>query len=154
MANSTINAVFKGGMNFTADINGHKIEIDTDEAHGGNNVGTRPKAMMLASLAGCTGLDIVGILNKMRVHFSEYSIKVEGHLTEGDAAIYDEVTVIHTIKVDKICEPQVKKAVSLSQEKYCGVSSMLKKALPVTWEVDYNGTQIFNNKIQEVAEAI
>jgi len=137
MANSTINAVFKGGMNFTADINGHKIEIDTDEAHGGNNLGTRPKAMMLASLAGCTGLDIVGILNKMRVNFSDYSIKVEGHLTEGDAAIYDEVTVIHTIKVDKTCEPQVKKAVSLSQKKYCGVTKMFEAFAKVSYKINY-----------------
>ena len=137
MANSTINAVFKGGMNFTTDINGHKIEIDTDEAHGGNNLGTRPKAMMLASLAGCTGLDIVGILNKMRVSFSDYSIKVEGHLTEGDAAIYDEVTVIHTIKVDKACEPQVKKAVKLSEEKYCGVTKMFEAFAKVSYKINY-----------------
>lgn len=137
MASSTINAVFKSGKNFTADINGHKIEIDTDEAHGGNNLGTRPKALMLASLAGCTGLDIVGILNKMRVSFSDYSIKVEGHLTEGDAAIYDEVTVIHTIKVEKTCEPQVKKAVKLSQEKYCGVTKMFEAFAKVSYKINY-----------------
>lgn len=137
MASSTINAVFKGGMNFTADINGHKIEIDTDEAHGGNNLGTRPKAMMLASLAGCTGLDIVGILNKMRVIFSDYSIKVEGHLTEGDAAIYDEVAVIHSIKVDKAFEPQVEKAVKLSQEKYCGVTKMFEAFANVSYKINY-----------------
>jgi putative redox protein len=137
MASSTINAVFKSGKNFTADINGHKIEIDTDEAHGGNNLGTRPKALMLASLAGCTGLDIVGILNKMRVSFSDYSIKVEGHLTEVDEAIYDEVTVIHTIKVEKTCEPQVKKAVKLSQEKYCGVTKMFEAFAKVSYKINY-----------------
>ena len=137
MANSTINAVFKGGMNFTADINGHKIEIDTDEAHGGNNLGTRPKAMMLAALAGCTGLDIIGILNKMRVSFSDYSIKVEGHLTEGDAAIYDEVTVNHTVKVAKDDEPKVEKAVKLSQEKYCGVTKMFEAFAKVSYTINY-----------------
>ncbi|MEO8820541.1 MAG: OsmC family protein [Ginsengibacter sp.] len=137
MASSTINAVFKGGMNFTTDINGHKIEIDTDEAHGGKNVGTRPKAMMLASLAGCTGLDIVGILNKMRVNFSDYSIKVDGHLTEGDAAIYDEVTVNHTIKVAKDDESKVEKAVKLSQEKYCGVTRMFEAFSKVTYKINY-----------------
>lgn len=137
MASSTINAVFKGGMNFTADINGHKIEIDTDEAHGGKNLGTRPKAMMLASLAGCTGLDIIGILNKMRVSFSDYSINVDGHLTEGDAAIYDEVTVNHTIKVAKDDEPKVEKAVKLSQEKYCGVTKMFEAFAKVTYKINY-----------------
>ena len=93
MATSSINAVFKGGMNFTADIHGHKIEIDTDESRGGTNKGSRPKALMLASLAGCTGLDVVGILNKMRVNFSNLSIKVDAHLTGEEAATYDDVIV-------------------------------------------------------------
>ena len=75
MAVNTINATFNSGMNFTADVNGHTIEIDTDEAGGGNNMGTRPKALMLVSLAGCTGFDIVSMLNKMRVKFSDLSIK-------------------------------------------------------------------------------
>ena len=81
MATNTINATFKGGRNFTVDVNGHKIEIDSDEAGGGQNLGTRPKVLMLASLAGCTGFDIVSILNKMRVNFSDRAITVDGHLT-------------------------------------------------------------------------
>jgi putative redox protein len=137
MATSSINAVFKGGMNFTADINGHKIEIDTDESRGGKNIGTRPKALMLASLAGCTGLDVVGILNKMRVNFSDLSIKVDAHLTESDAAIYDDVVVNYTVKVDKADEPKFEKAVKLSQEKYCGVTKMFEAFAKVDYKIHY-----------------
>lgn len=137
MANSSINAVFKGGMNFTADVNGHPIEIDTDESRGGRNLGTRPKALMLASLAGCTGLDVVGILNKMRVNFSELSIKVDAHLTEAEAAIYDEVVVNYSIKVDKADETKVEKAVKLSQEKYCGVTKMFEAFAKVSYKILY-----------------
>ncbi len=137
MANSSINAVFNGGMNFTADINGHKIEIDTDESRGGKNLGTRPKALMLVSLAGCTGLDVVGILNKMRVNFSDLSIKVDAHLTEAEAAIYDEVVVNYSIKVDKADEPKVEKAVKLSQEKYCGVTKMFEAFAKVSYTIKY-----------------
>ncbi len=137
MANSSINAVFKGGMNFTADVNGHQIEIDTDESRGGRNLGTRPKALMLASLAGCTGLDVVGILNKMRVNFSELSIKVDAHLTEAEAAIYDEVVVNYSIKVDKADETKVEKAVKLSQEKYCGVTKMFEAFAKVSYKILY-----------------
>src|SRR6185312_3667263 len=127
MAVNTINAVFKGGMNFTADLNGHKIEIDTDEAHGGKNTGTRPKVLMLASLAGCTGLDVVSMLNKMRVNFSDFSISVDGHLTETEEPkIYDAVTINYSIKVNKEDEAKVLKAVTLSEEKYCGVSKMFQ----------------------------
>jgi len=138
MAANTINAVFKGGMNFTAEINGHKIEIDTDKAGGGNNIGTRPKALMLVSLAGCTGLDVVGILNKMRVIFSDFSIGIEGHLTETDPKIYDEVLINYSIKVNKEDEEKVLKAVKLSQEKYCGVTKMFESFSKVSFVINYS----------------
>jgi putative redox protein len=137
MAANTINTVFKGGMNFTAEINGHKIEIDTDEAGGGKNLGTRPKALMLVSLAGCTGLDVVGILNKMRVSFSDLSVDIEGHLTEIDPKIYDQVLIKYSIKVKKEDEEKVLKAVKLSQEKYCGVTRMFESFAKVSFEINY-----------------
>jgi putative redox protein len=137
MASNSINAVFKGGMNFTADVNGHKIEIDTDATGGGNNIGTRPKVLMLTSLAGCTGFDVVTILNKMRVNFSFFSINVEGHLTETEPKIYDEVVVNYTIKVEKEDEEKVLKAVTLSQEKYCGVSKMFQAFAKLSYNIIY-----------------
>ena len=137
MAVNSIDAVFKGGMNFTADLNGHKVEIDTEESRGGKNIGTRPKVLMLASLAGCTGLDVVGMLNKMRVEFSDLSVKVEGHLTETDPKIYDAVTVIYSIKVKKEDETKVSKAVNLSEEKYCGVSEMFRAFATVSFKIIY-----------------
>jgi putative redox protein len=137
MAANTINAVFKEGMNFTAEVNGHKIEIDTDEAGGGKNLGTRPKALMLVSLAGCTGLDVVPILNKMRVNFTDFSINVEGHLTETDPKTYDEVLIKYSIKVKKEDEEKVLKAVKLSQEKYCGVTRMFESFAKVSFEINY-----------------
>jgi putative redox protein len=137
MATNTINATFKGGRNFTVDVNGHKIEIDTDEAGGGNNLGTRPKALMLVSLAGCTGFDVVSILNKMRVNFSDLSISVDGHLTESEPAIYDKVVINYTIKVSKEDESKVEKAVKLSKEKYCGVSKMFDAFAEVSSKIHY-----------------
>jgi len=137
MAVTSIKATFNSGMNFTADINGHKIEIDTDEAGGGKNIGTRPKALMLASLAGCTGLDVVSILNKMRVNFSDLSISVDGHLTDTEPKIYDEVTINYTIKVSKEDESKVEKAVNLSQDKYCGVTKMFESFAKVGFKINY-----------------
>ncbi|MGN6541314.1 MAG: OsmC family protein [Ginsengibacter sp.] len=137
MASNNISAVFKGGMNFTAEVNGHKIEIDTEEAAGGKNIGTRPKALMLVSLAGCTGFDVVNILNKMRVAFSDLSVNVEGHLTETEPKIYDAVHLIYSIKVNKDDEEKVLKAVNLSKEKYCGVSKMFESFAKVSFEIKY-----------------
>jgi putative redox protein len=137
MASNNISAVFKGGMNFTAEVNGHKIEIDTEEAAGGKNIGTRPKALMLVSLAGCTGFDVVNILNKMRVAFSDLSVNVEGHLTETEPKIYNAVHLIYSIKVNKDDEEKVLKAVKLSKEKYCGVSKMFESFAKVSFEIKY-----------------
>lgn len=137
MASNIINAVFKGGMNFTADVNGHKIEIDTEESAGGNNRGSRPKVLMLVSLAGCTGFDVVIILKKMRVDFSDFSISVEGHLTETEPKIYDKVVITFSIKVNEADQPKVEKAVRLSEEKYCGVSKMFEKFAEVSFKINY-----------------
>lgn len=137
MASNTINATFKGGRNFTVDINGHKIEIDTDEAGGGKNLGTRPKSLMLASLAGCSGFDVVSILNKMRVNFSDLELSVDGHLTDSEPATYDKVVINYTIRVNKEDELKVEKAVKLSSEKYCGVSKMFEAFAEVSSKIHF-----------------
>ncbi len=137
MAVNTINAIFNEGMNFAVNVNGHTIQIDTDEAGGGKNIGTRPKALMLVSLAGCTGFDVVSILNKMRVKFSDLSIKVDGKLTDTEPKIYNEVIVNYTIRVDKNDEAKVLKAVKLSKEKYCGVSKMFEAFAKVSSKINF-----------------
>ena len=126
MATNSINSVHKGGMNFTTLINGHSITIDLEKAAGGDDAGPGPKILMLVSLAGCTGLDIVSLLKKMKVVFSDFSINIEGHLTEIHPRIYDDVAITYTLKVKKADEAKVEKAVILSQDKYCGVSAMFR----------------------------
>ncbi len=126
MASNSISSVHKGGMNFTTLINGHSITVDVGEADGGDDAGPSPKILMLVSLAGCTGMDVVSILNKGRVKFSDFTVNVEAHLTEEHPRIYDEVTINYNIKVSKAHESKVEKAVTLSQDKYCGVSEMFR----------------------------
>ena len=126
MAIKSINSVYQGGMSFKTGINGHDVIIDLDKASGGNDLGTSPKILMLVSLAGCTGLDVVSILNKMKVNFSDFAINIGAHQTEIDPKIYDEVAITYTIKVKKTDESKVEKAVGLSQDKYCGVSEMFR----------------------------
>ncbi len=126
MGSNNITSAYKGGMAFSTLINGHTVTIDLDKAGGGNDLGTSPKILMLVSLAGCTGVDVVSILNKMKVSFSDLTINVEAHVTEEHPKIYDDVTIIYSIKVDSRNELNVKKAVDLSQDKYCGVSAMFR----------------------------
>jgi len=137
MATNTINSVFQGGMSFKSTVKGHDVIIDLDKAAGGNDLGTSPKILMLVSLAGCTGLDVVSILNKMKVTFSELSIKIHANLTETDPKIYDDVMVTYTIKVDKQNEEKVEKAVNLSQDKYCGVSEMFRAFAKLSHTIEF-----------------
>lgn len=137
MKSNEIKVDFIEGMNFSAIVNGHTIQIDTDEAGGGQNKGPRPKVFMLVSLAGCTGFDIVSILNKMRVTFSDFSISVKGDLTDTEPSIYDHVSINYTIKVAEEDQSKVEKAVKLSKEKYCGVSKMFEYFAKVSFEINY-----------------
>jgi len=138
MATHHIISEFKGGMEFTSELNGHSITIDLNAKDGGNNKGPEPKALMLVSLEGCTGVDVVMILNKMRVKFSEFSIAIDARLTDTDPKVYESVKMIYTIKVKKEDEPKVEKAVDLSQTKYCGVSAMFRSFAKLETEIRFN----------------
>ncbi len=137
MGNNVITSVYKGDMAFSTQIKDHNVIIDLDKAGGGNNLGTSPKILMLVSLAGCTGVDVVGILNKMKVEFSDLTINVDAHLTEEHPKIYDDVTVTYSIKVDKVNQSKVKRAVDLSQETYCGVSEMFRAFAKLSSRIIY-----------------
>ena len=126
MAMNSIDSVYQGGMNFTTLVHGHSITIDLTKAAGGDDAGPGPKILMLVSLAGCTGVDIVSLLKKMKANFSDFSINVKAHLTEVHPVIYDDVTITYSIKVSKADESKVEKAITLSQDKYCGVSEMFR----------------------------
>jgi len=126
MATNSISSVYQGGMNFTTLIHGHSVTIDLDKAAGGADAGPGPKILMLVSLAGCTGVDVVSLLKKMRVNFSDFTINIKAHLTEVHPRIYDHVIITYNIKVSKADESKVEKAITLSQDKYCGVSEMFR----------------------------
>ena len=73
---------FGGGMAATSTIGEHQVQIDTTVENGGTNTGPGPKRLMLTALAGCTGIDIVSILDKMKVAFSDLSIDTEATLSD------------------------------------------------------------------------
>ncbi len=122
-----ITSRFTGGMTFQTELENHQIIIDTKEEDGGNDLGPRPKQLMLVSLAGCTGLDVVSTLNKMRIAYNNFEIDVEATQTEEYPKIYNWVKVTYRISVSEEDQSKIEKAVQLSQEKYCGVSEMFRK---------------------------
>lgn len=133
-----ISCTWAGDMAFEADVSGHKIRMDADEEVGGKDSGPRPKPLLLVSLAGCSGMDVISILKKMREPVTWFDVKVSGELTEEHPKYYSSVKLTYEFKAsDGLKDENVRKAVILSQDKYCGVSALLKKAIPVEWEVVY-----------------
>ena len=135
MDTHNITAVFNQGMSFTSHINGHKVITDSNSEGAGD--GPSPKRLMLASLAGCTGIDVVSILSKMKVAFSDFTIDVSAGLTEEHPQIYRDVVIIYKIKMADDDKPKMEKAVKLSEEKYCGVSAMFRAFSKVEHKIVY-----------------
>jgi putative redox protein len=135
MAKQEVKVNWLENMAFEAEINGHKIILDAAEPVGGEDRGPRPKPLMLTALAGCTGMDVVSILKKMRVEVDDFSVSVEGDLTEEHPKQFSKMNVIYSFKGKDLPLEKLKKAVSLSEEKYCGVSALYKKVIEVTSEI-------------------
>lgn len=130
-----INVNWTGGMSFASEINGHKIVVDAKEEFGGQDKGPRPKALMMLALAGCTGMDVVSILEKMRVSFDDFNVRIESELNDEHPKFYKKMHIIYEFKGKNLDLEKLKKAVEMSQEKYCGVSANYKMAMDVTYEI-------------------
>jgi len=135
MTTHSVTTVFNKNMAFMANIGGHQVLMDTTSGDGGDDSGPSPKRLMLASLAGCTGMDIVSLLNKMKVSFSDFSMDVDATVTEEHPRIYDHAKITYKIRMAAADRSKMEKAVSLSQEKYCSVSAMFRAFAKLETEI-------------------
>lgn len=131
----SVNLHLKGNMSFDVDVDGHTITIDTTPEFGGTGKGPKPKNLMLAALGGCTAMDIVSILRKMKVPFEDVNVEVQGNLTETHPRHFDHMHIIYRIKGAGIAREKVQMAVDLSQDKYCGVSYSYRSSIRITSEI-------------------
>jgi len=129
-------------MQFESELNGHKITIDADPKVGGEDKGPRPKPLMLLSLAGCTAMDVISILRKMRVEPDDFNVEVQADQTDEHPKHYHKMHVIYSFEGKDLPEDKVKKAVNLSEERYCGVSAVYKKAIEMSLEIRINGEKV------------
>ncbi len=130
-----IECIWKENMAFEASVGDFKIMLDADPSVGGKDKGPRPKPLTLVSLAGCTGMDVISILKKMRVEPSFFNISVEGELTEEHPKYYHRIHIIYEFKGEDLPKDKLEKAVNLSQDRYCGVSELLRKGSELTYEI-------------------
>lgn len=104
--------------------------IDGDREHGPG-----PKSLLLSGLAGCSGIDVVDILEKMRVDFSDLVIEAEAEQTDDHPKVFREILITYRVKTAAENEDKVRKAIELSLDKYCGVAAMLKKNSSIRYEL-------------------
>lgn len=116
---------------FESEHEGNKISVDGDKKNGHG-----PKALLLSGLAGCSGIDVVDVLTKMRVQFSDFAIEVETEQTDEHPKVFKDIVIHYKLKTDAANEDKVRKAIDLSLEKYCGVSAMLKKNSAISYKLE------------------
>ena len=114
-------------MAFTSTFDGHVVELNGETGSDGKRLGYSPKALLLSGLAGCSGIDVVEMLQKMRVPFTKLEIVTESEQTEDHPKVFKDIEIEYRIDASPEYEDKVKRAVDLSIEKYCGVAAMLKK---------------------------
>jgi len=125
----------KEGMCFEVALGEHHFLIDADEKFGGMNKGPRPKPLLLSALAGCTAMDAISILRKMKQAPEHFRVEVEGELTDEHPKTYHALHVRYIFRGEGLETEKLNKAVDLSMEKYCGVSAMLQKTATLDYEI-------------------
>lgn len=132
--------VWTGGLTFdTAPGSGHKITIDGPPEMGGEDAGARPKELVLIGLGGCSAMDVISILNKMRQSVEGFSVEVTAEEEEEPPKGFSKIHMVYRLTGEGVDPKRVQRAVELSQNKYCGVSYMLGKTAEITWEIHLNG---------------
>lgn len=135
MASNIVTTVWKENMVFESDNpSGETLFMDAPD-EGIENKGLRPKALMLSSLAGCSGLDVVSLLKKMRAEVDDFKMVVHGELTEEHPRYYHKVVIAYHFYGSDLQEDKINKAVKLSVDQYCGVMEMFRQFAKVTTEV-------------------
>lgn len=119
---------WKTGHAFDSYQHTSKIEMDSTNGFG-------PKALLLSGLAGCSGIDVVDVLEKMRVPFADLQIDAEAEQTEAHPKVFKTIHLTYHVKTGEENREKVRKAIDLSLEKYCGVAAMLKKNSRIEYEI-------------------
>ncbi len=129
------------GMQMKAKIDEHELIFDALEDKGGSNTGPSPMKVLLASLMGCTIMDVVYILRKMRQDFTSVDVVIT-NLERADEhpKVYTKIHLVFKIKGNNLKENKVREAVNLSQSKYCSVSAMLASTAAITYDVEIEST--------------
>lgn len=141
-----LNLQWHMGLNFTSSVRGHEIEMDANYSVGGSNRGPTPKELVLAGLAGCSGMDAIAYLKKHNSHPLDFNIKTQAEQTKTTPQYFATIHLVYQFIGAELDLEMVVKSVETSMTRYCGVSYMLNKTTPITYDIELNGKKIFSGE--------
>lgn len=139
---NTVSTKWTGDMSFDALVTGHHVVMDVAKDSGGKDSGPRPKAMLLAALMGCSGMDIVSILKKMKVEDYSFEMKADADTADEHPMVYTAIELFFMFTGDDLPQDKIEKAVNLSTQKYCAVNAMLAKTADIKVRILINGKEV------------
>ncbi|MCB1145986.1 MAG: OsmC family protein [Leptospiraceae bacterium] len=128
----TATATWDSDMVFTA-ANDQNLTVAMDVKNE-QPKGPTPKEMVLMGLCGCTAMDVISILEKMRVKPAKFKVEASAELTTEHPKVFNKIHMKYHVS-NEPPDDKMQRAVELSQNQYCGVSAMLKKSADVSWEI-------------------
>lgn len=134
MSTQTV-AQWTEGMAFDIELQGHRITVDATAESGGRDMGPTPKSLLLAGLAGCTGMDVVAILRKMGQEWDSFNLQIEAQTSEKHPKVYTDIKINYIFSGKNLSKDKIEKAVNLSLNKYCGVNAMLKSSAGISYKI-------------------
>jgi putative redox protein len=133
MASLLVNVKWDGGMRFAATTEeGDSLTMDADPEGGGEGRGFRPAKLVLVGLGGCTGMDIIWILKRQRQEVTGLEMKVTGTRRKKEPQYYEAVQIECVVRGRNLRESAVKRAIALSEQKYCSVRGIFRPEVKVT----------------------
>ena len=138
----------EGKFTFSSTIRDHKFYMDTQVAAGGDNKGPSPKELLVAAVIGCTGMDIVTLLKKHKMTTDTLVISGDAEPRTEHPRIFSGFEIVFTATGNNVGAAELMEAAHLSLTKYCGVTAMISKTVPVQYRVILNGNDVGTGKAE------
>jgi putative redox protein len=132
---ATATTTWTDGMMFDSLVYGHHVRMDAENEFGGKDRGPRPKFLLLSAVSGCTGMDVMSILKKMQVKIDGFTITAHADVADAHPKVLTRIHMIYEFRGKDLPLEKLRRACELSQDRYCSVAAMLKKACPITYEI-------------------
>lgn len=134
----SVNTQWDSRMHFTSLVNDHLIHMDKLPQHGGDNFGPRPKPLILAAIGGCVSMEVIAILDKMRIKIAGLEIQVDGELSEEQPKMYKIIDMKLLVKSAASDKEKIERAIHLAMDKYCGVVAMARKFATINSQIIFH----------------